>query len=115
MEAIDAETALALAAGAPRIDLLVTDLTMPGMDGCELATRLLLSRPGIGVVVASGYLPDTARFDGVPDAIFLPKPFTSADLMRAAGDAVARSAKKERPGAEMPRTVKERIGTLSPL
>ena len=102
-EAADGETAIAVAAGTPRIDLLVTDLTMPGMDGCELAARLLVLRPRIGVVVTSGYLPDTSVIDGVPGAIFLPKPFTPADLLRAIGDAVARVATDERPGTKLPR------------
>ena len=112
-EAADGETALAVASGAPRIDLLVTDLTMPGMDGCELAARLLVTRPRIGVVVTSGYLPDTSVIDGVPGAIFLPKPFTPADLLRTVGDAVAQLATDERPGTDLHRRVAVPVPALS--
>ena len=68
-----------------RIDVLVTDMTMPGIDGRELAGHVRALRPQLGVVFVSGYVPDTGRLSDIPGAIFLPKPFTPSDLVRAVG------------------------------
>src|ERR1051325_11452312 len=38
-----------------RVDLLLTDVIMPGLDGCELARRLRVPRPGLPVLFMSGY------------------------------------------------------------
>ena len=92
-EAPDAETALALLTAARPFDLLVTDLTMPGMCGRELAERVRASRPDIGVVFISGYASDAARLHTLPGAIFLPKPFTPADLLKGAAKAIVRAAR----------------------
>jgi two-component system cell cycle sensor histidine kinase/response regulator CckA len=75
----------ALAALRPdrTFDLLVTDLMMPGIDGRELATRVRAARPDIAVVFISGYVPDHRRVEGLAGAVFLPKPFTPLDLVRA--------------------------------
>jgi two-component system cell cycle sensor histidine kinase/response regulator CckA len=89
-EAPDAETALGMLDPGAAVDLLVTDMTMPGMDGRELAGQVRLARPGVGVVFVSGYVPDAGRLDDIPGAIFLPKPFTPGDLLRAAGRAIRR-------------------------
>src|SRR5262245_22732065 len=64
------------------IDLLVTDLVMPGMNGCDLAEQLLSSRPGLRRLFVSGY-PDEAI--SVYRALeagahFLAKPFSLHDL-----------------------------------
>ncbi|MDB5308012.1 MAG: Blue-light-activated protein, partial [Gemmataceae bacterium] len=92
-DAEDGETALDWLTPEKVINLLVTDLTMPGMSGRELAGRVREARPEVGVVFISGYAPDAAWLDGVPGAVFLPKPFTPADLLRAAGRAISRAAK----------------------
>ncbi len=55
------------------IDALVSDVTMPRMNGDELARRLRLERPGIRVVLISGYSRSTIAVEC--DA-FLQKPFT---------------------------------------
>ncbi|MDY3555913.1 PAS domain S-box protein [Gemmata sp. JC717] len=98
-EADRAETALALLATRRDIDLLVTDLVMPGMDGRELAARVRGEWPGVAVVFMSGFVPDLRRADGFADGVFLPKPFTPLDLIRCTeralrqrtGDAGARA------------------------
>jgi PAS domain S-box-containing protein len=74
-----------------RIDVLVTDLVMPGIHGTELADRIIANRPDIGVVFVSGYdeaaVGRGSEIAAVGD--FLPKPFTVDALRRAvdkAGD-----------------------------
>jgi signal transduction histidine kinase/ActR/RegA family two-component response regulator len=96
-EAPDGETALDLITPGRPLDLLVTDLTMPGMGGRELATRVRAARPEVGVVFISGYASDIARLDAVPGAVFLAKPFTPGDLLKAAGKAIARAARLAAP------------------
>ncbi|MFO0581590.1 MAG: ATP-binding protein [Anaeromyxobacter sp.] len=74
LTAADGEGALHLAAsGLERVDLLVTDVAMPGMDGRALARKLRQLRPELPVLFISGYLASG------PDSLegpFLPKPFT---------------------------------------
>jgi CheY-like chemotaxis protein len=86
LEASDGPEALCLAAALPdrRIDLLLTDVVMPEMDGCTLAERLRQGRPELKVLFSSGYAQDlvlrpSARPSG--DG-FLPKPYNAAALMR---------------------------------
>jgi len=66
------------------IDLLVTDLVMPGMNGIELARRVCDSRPGIPVLFMSGYSEDARERLGALDGgrDFLQKPITPTKLSR---------------------------------
>jgi len=66
------------------IDLLVTDLVMPGMNGIELARRVCDSRPGIPVLFMSGYAEDAREQIGDLDEgrDFLQKPITPTNLSR---------------------------------
>ncbi len=68
-----------------RIDLLLTDVVMPGLDGPALAERLTAARPGLRVVFVSGYPSDVLIRPGVPDerVAFLQKPY-SVDQLAAA-------------------------------
>ena len=83
IEAGCAEEALEkLTDDALKIDLFLTDVVMPGMDGPSWVRRALRDRPGVKVVFVSGYAEDQLE-DGsisVPNAVFLPKPFSLADL-----------------------------------
>ena len=83
LEAENGEAALRIADSHPgRIDLLVTDMYMPGLRGPEVAQRLAVTRPGLRVLFMSGYAEQDAR-TGVPEgANFLNKPFSGADLAK---------------------------------
>ena len=76
------------------VDLLVTDVYMPGMDGLELADRLVELHPEASVLYTSGHADERILAPGtVPaGAAFLPKPFTMAELLRAARDVFAAAA-----------------------
>ena len=71
LEAADGAEALSLAATC-RVDLLLTDMTMPGLNGREVAERLRAERPDLKVIYMSGYA-DGALEQGVE---VLEKPFT---------------------------------------
>lgn len=82
--AADADDALALFERNPTIDVLLTDVVMPGASGPELTRQLLERRPELKVVYMSGY-PDEALDhdrDLARGVAFLPKPFTSEALGR---------------------------------
>jgi CheY-like chemotaxis protein len=65
-----------------RIHLLITDVVMPGMNGRELAARLVARDPRLKCVFLSGYASSAFAADGVLETSvsFLPKPFTQRDL-----------------------------------
>ena len=83
LEARDTEEALGFAHSAElEIDLLISDLVMPGQHGGDLAESLLSLRPGLKVVFMSGYTADArALRDGWPESSYLDKPFTAERLL----------------------------------
>jgi two-component system, cell cycle sensor histidine kinase and response regulator CckA len=74
--------ALELVDKNPQITLLFTDVVMPGMNGPELAQRVLATRPKMRVLFTSGYADDKVFQDsGTPaGAHFLPKPYSFSGL-----------------------------------
>ncbi len=63
------------------IDLLLTDVIMPNMNGAELASRLSRIRVGIIVLYTSGHAEDALAGVLQPDDGFLPKPYTADSLL----------------------------------
>jgi len=86
--AASAEEALALAdAHDGRLDLLLTDAIMPGKSGVELASILGARRPGLHVIIMSGYTAETLA--GLDDRVeLLQKPFTPRELRRRVREAL---------------------------
>ena len=78
LEARDGVEALACLAENPAVELVLTDLRMPNMDGWELATRLSGRSPRVPVLFMSGFDEHLAS-DTVAGPV-LPKPFTSERL-----------------------------------
>jgi two-component system, cell cycle sensor histidine kinase and response regulator CckA len=86
----DGEEALLIAANeTQRIDLLLTDIVMPQLNGRELADRLKRLRPGVRVLYMSGFMKDAIlkyygiSITGIP---FVQKPFTREMLARKVRD-----------------------------
>ena len=73
-----------------RIDLLLTDLRMPGGSGAELATQVARERPDLTVLFMSG-LADSGT-PAVPDAPVVAKPFTPRSLAEAVDRALSAAA-----------------------
>jgi CheY-like chemotaxis protein len=70
------------------IDVLVTDLVMPRMNGPDLAKHLVKQREDLKVVYVSGYTPETMQEYGASrdEAVFLQKPFQLDDLKTTISD-----------------------------
>ncbi|HJQ10505.1 MAG TPA: response regulator [Gemmatimonadaceae bacterium] len=84
LEAESGEAALEIAAGhTGPIDLVITDMFMPGLRGPEVVQRLAPQRPGLRALFMSGYADHDAG-TGVPaGANFLNKPFSAQELATA--------------------------------
>ncbi|HUP33601.1 MAG TPA: ATP-binding protein [Gaiellaceae bacterium] len=83
LSAASGEEAEQIFGTAGTVDVLVTDLVMPGMSGRELANRLRRGRPELSVVLMSGYSQDAAALDRLlgEGAAFVEKPFSSSELV----------------------------------
>jgi two-component system cell cycle sensor histidine kinase/response regulator CckA len=83
LEAENAEDALQqLEDPSLEVDIFVTDVVMPGMDGPSWVRQALVARPNVKVIFVSGYS-EEALSEGqsrIPNSIFLPKPFSLNDL-----------------------------------
>jgi CheY-like chemotaxis protein len=90
--AANAIEALALFERNGSIDLLLTDVVMPGVSGPELANQLVDRRPTLRVVYMSGYTDEAIVHHGIlePGVILLNKPLTSETLGRRVREALDR-------------------------
>jgi two-component system cell cycle sensor histidine kinase/response regulator CckA len=83
LEAESAEAALSLLDDpALNVDIFVTDVIMPGMDGPSWVREALKRRPNVKVVFVSGYAEDSFADtqERIANSVFLPKPFSLNDL-----------------------------------
>jgi CheY-like chemotaxis protein len=85
LEAASAREALELARPAQRIDLLLTDVVMPGMNGRALAEALWSERPSLSVLFTSGYPDEGPERGGALQgraAAHIEKPYLPDELAR---------------------------------
>jgi CheY-like chemotaxis protein len=77
------------------VDLLLTDLVMPGMSGRELAERVVSQRPNVRVLYTSGYTEDVVIHRGIADddMQFLAKPYSVQELSRRVREVLDASAR----------------------
>lgn len=98
LEAANGEEALRLLAEAPtRIDLLLTDVMMPGMNGVELSQRALAQHASLKVLFVSGYTDESVLEAGHFPAgtAFLQKPFTLGSLLGKVREVLDNSAARQ--------------------
>ncbi|TVQ56753.1 MAG: response regulator [Rhodobacteraceae bacterium] len=92
LEAANAEEALDLLEDPSlRVDVLVSDVVMPGMDGPSCVREARRARPDVKVVFVSGYAEDSLKrsMDGLDNCHFLPKPFSLNELTAKVKECVA--------------------------
>ena len=83
LEAANGQEAMELAEHERAIDLLITDVVMPGDGGRDLANKIIARRPQIAVLYISGYTPDILLRRGVLEHVvnFVEKPFSPTHLL----------------------------------
>jgi two-component system, cell cycle sensor histidine kinase and response regulator CckA len=89
LEAADGEGGLAVVRQQDTaIDLLITDVMMPGMNGHTFAEKALEERPGLPVIFVSGYTPSSLKEPSSPiwSHAFLQKPFRGPQLAQMVND-----------------------------
>ena len=84
LEAVDGPAGLRLLRGDARVDLLLTDVGLPGMNGRQLADQAREMRPGLKVLFITGYAESAAIADGFlqPGMEMITKPFDLGNLSR---------------------------------
>jgi CheY-like chemotaxis protein len=84
IDASNGVEALEISSAYPQpIDLLLTDVIMPKVNGLLLAGRLLQERPSIAVLYMSGYVEQSILAAKHPEAVLIRKPFTPGALIAA--------------------------------
>jgi two-component system, cell cycle sensor histidine kinase and response regulator CckA len=87
----DGAQAMAMAADDDlAIDLLLTDFAMPGMNGCELAKRMQVARPGTRMLLTSGWPEEVIRRGTDRELSFIAKPFTMSELAHKVREVLGR-------------------------
>ncbi len=94
IEAIDGRSALELArTHKDKIDVMLLDITLPGMSSREVFEQALQLRPGLKIILTSAYSRETvdASFAGLHFESFVRKPFQLTELMRLLRNALSTS------------------------
>jgi two-component system, cell cycle sensor histidine kinase and response regulator CckA len=95
LEAADGPTAIARSAEYDKpIDVVLTDVVLPGINGREVASRIAEARPGVKVIYMSGYTAPSVVSQGLLESsvVLLPKPFTRVALLRQLRKVLDRAA-----------------------
>ncbi|MFC3078342.1 response regulator [Phenylobacterium terrae] len=88
LEAGSGAAALEIIESRTRLDLMLVDFAMPGMNGAEVARAVAARRPGLPVLFVTGYA-DLSSLSEVDEARILPKPFDAEELARRLSSALA--------------------------
>jgi PAS domain S-box-containing protein len=99
IEAEDGEAAMDLIGAGDPLDLVVTDLGMPRMDGYELARRLRADLPGLPVLLISGHVHEDAEGESAEPWHLLRKPFPPEELVRRVTELLAASRSRRGPAS----------------
>lgn len=103
--------------GSVEVDLVITDLRMPGENGLELVRHITENHRGIGVLVITGF----PSIQGAVQSIkigaeeYLVKPFTDDELFKAVQRALSRKAKQRKAGTKTPPQTFGIIGESEPM
>ncbi|MGW8201678.1 ATP-binding protein [Sphingomonas bisphenolicum] len=90
LTANDGEQGLEVLGGPEKIDLLISDVVMPNMDGPAMVAQARRAYPDLPVLFMSGYAEEQLRKSiDIANVAFLPKPFSVSQLAEAARDALA--------------------------
>lgn len=102
LEAEDASQALQVLHAGSGVDVMLTDVVMPGLNGFELRQRALAEFPCLPVVMMSGFAEDALEKmgAGAADIRILPKPFTAQQLRRAVDEALSGAVRSVHAGLQ---------------
>jgi CheY-like chemotaxis protein len=92
LEARDGQEALTILQVHADVRALVTDITMPNLDGLSLANIVRERWPHIGIILTSGAMPDGKKLELPDDAHFVPKPYLPEKLVGHVEAAIAEAA-----------------------
>lgn len=96
LEAADGTDALEIVQSGQEIDVLLTDVRMPGLNGYQLAAASLAMRPSMPVILMTGYtdeeMPDAIRDAAIP---MIRKPFDFAKLGESVREVIERGLRDE--------------------
>jgi CheY-like chemotaxis protein len=94
LEAADGPSGLRILESAARVDLLVTDVGLPGMNGRQLADQARLVRPDLQVLFITGYAENAAMASGFlePGMEMITKPFPVDALAQRIREMIQRRA-----------------------
>ena len=99
IEAESAEEALELLDDHTlKVDVFVTDVIMPGLDGPTWVRQALKTRPEVNVIFVSGYAEEslTNKQSRIPNSVFLPKPFSLTELTATVMEQTRKSSQNRR-------------------